>query len=448
MPFHRLYAVFFATLLVLFGSPQLFAQGIGPGGGGDCPSCVGFVGPDDGSGGAGAGGGTGGGTSTIGGGPGLGGGGGFGGPDGAICGDGVCDLGERCDADCSFCGDGVCSQTESCGSCSSDCGACTFCGDGVCNGSESCATCSDCTACFAEPFLAVYRGESNPGLRSAAAFDGTDWTGDTFLGNGAASSRSPALVKFNNRVFAFYRGFSNDEIYVSWTDDGVIWSGNRVLGNGAQTKEGVAATVFNNRIYVFNKGKSSKAIWMSSSSDGFNWSAGGHRKIVSDGNGTAGPPAAAAFDGRLEVHYHHDDDDIVKHVTSPDGITWTSGTTRQNTPDEGVALTVFNNRLYLAYATARAVPLGINSYYTAYGRIAVTSKPIGGTWGPITWVLSAETDRQPALAASDNRLVLLYKGQQTDKLFYAYSDDGDNWSGDLIAVGETDKGGPALVYTD
>ncbi|MEO1087191.1 MAG: hypothetical protein AAFY88_23390, partial [Acidobacteriota bacterium] len=306
--------------------------------------------------------------------------------------------------------------------------------------------CSDCTSCFASPFQAFYRSQSSPALRTATAFTGTDWSGDTFLG-GALSARGPAAVKFNNRIFVFYRGSSNDEIYVSWSEDGVIWSGNRALGNGAETNEGVAAAVFNNRIYVFNRGKSSKAIWMSSSSNGFTWSAADQRKIVSKSNGTESAPAAIAFDGKLEVHYRHVDD-TVKHVTSPDGITWTAGSTRPNTPNGGVALAVFNDKLYLAYSTARAIPTGVNSYVTAYSRIAVTSKSEGGDWGPITWVLSAETDEQPALAASDNRLVLLYKGVQTDKLFYSYTDDGENWFGDNIAVGETDKGGPALVYTD
>ncbi|MEO1366391.1 MAG: hypothetical protein AAFX50_04380 [Acidobacteriota bacterium] len=412
MPHRRFCFVLLASLLTLLALPSAFAQG-GLSGGGGC-----------------LGGGLGGGL------------GGF------CCGDGVCEPGEVCSADCSVastCGDGVCSQQETCGTCSADCGACGFCGDGVCNGTESCATCSDCTSCFAAPFQAFYRSQSSSALRTATAFDGTDWAGDTSLG-GASSARGPAAVKFNDRIFVFYRGNSNDTIYVSWSEDGVIWSGNRVLGNGAETKEGVAATVFNNRIYVFSKGKSSKAIWMSSSSNGFTWSAGDHRKIVSDSNGTTGPPAAVAFDGKIEVHYRHDNS-TVKHVTSSNGLTWTAGTDLNEDCEEGVALAVFDDTLYMTFATTRFLP-----YFTTYKgyehRLGIFSKAAGGDWGAVTWVRDAETERQPALAASDNRLVVLYKGLHSNKLFYSYSDDGDTWYGDLPAVGQTKNGGPALVYTD
>lgn len=78
----------------------------------------------------------------------------------ALCGNGVCELGEGpaiCPADCGggattaqpTCGDGVCNGAESCSTCGIDCGACApACGDGACNGSETCGNCpSDCGAC-------------------------------------------------------------------------------------------------------------------------------------------------------------------------------------------------------------------------------------------------------------------------------------------------------------
>ncbi|MEM6794994.1 MAG: hypothetical protein AAF725_13535, partial [Acidobacteriota bacterium] len=368
---------------------------------------------------------------------------------GPCCGDGVCETGELCALDCSvsFCGDGVCDLQESCSSCSSDCGSCSVCGDGVCSGSESCATCSfDCTSCFAFPFQAFYRGNDFRTLRTATSFSGTSWSGDNVLGNGAMSRRSPAAVKFNNRIFVFYRGATNEEIYVTWSDDGVSWAGNRVLGNGVETKEGVAATVFNNRIYVFNKGRYTNAIWMSSSSNGFTWST--PRVIVSDGNGTDGPPAAVTYNGKIEVHYRHDQNKI-KHVTSSDAVTWSFGPDRSQRASEGVALAVFNDRLYLAFGTPRGVPNFSNtSTITVYNRLAVYSKLNDGPWSGVSWVLEAESDRRPALAASENRLVLLYKGVSSKNLFYSYSNDGQNWLGEGLAIGRTDHGGPALLYTD
>jgi hypothetical protein len=69
---------------------------------------------------------------------------------GPICGDGLCDPGETCQAcpaDCgSCCGDSVCAGGETCQTCPADCGVC--CGDGVCAGGETCQTCpTDCDCC-------------------------------------------------------------------------------------------------------------------------------------------------------------------------------------------------------------------------------------------------------------------------------------------------------------
>ncbi|MEM1177548.1 MAG: hypothetical protein AAGM22_04335 [Acidobacteriota bacterium] len=384
------------------------------------------------------------------GGGGLGGGciGGISGLGCATCGDGVCSPGELCPADCAFCGDGVCNQNENCGNCSADCGSCGFCGDGVCNGTESCATCSDCSACFPTAFQAFYRGRTDETLRTAFTHDGASWTGDGVLGNGAASARGPAAVKFNNRLFVFYRGNQNDEIYVTWSDNGQTWSGNRPLGNGAETDEGVAATVFNNRIYVFNKGESDKSVWISSSSNGFTWSAADHYPIVNNIQGTTGPPAAVTFDGKIEVWYRHDKTEI-KSVNSSDGENWVAGDIIRNDAEEGVGLAVFNNTLYLAYGTVRNIPNGTGGSYNDWDRMLVRTKPSGGDWNEeVQWILDAETSRQPALAASDTRLVLLYRGGATDKMYWTYTEDGMNWVGNSRAIGQTDQGGPALVYTD
>ncbi|WP_208722896.1 hypothetical protein [Corallococcus llansteffanensis] len=59
------------------------------------------------------------------------------------CGDGVCDAGEACEADCSYCGDGVCNSSETQLSCGQDCGG-SYCGDGVCDVGEFLSCLADC----------------------------------------------------------------------------------------------------------------------------------------------------------------------------------------------------------------------------------------------------------------------------------------------------------------
>lgn len=65
-------------------------------------------------------------------------------PSNPVCGDGRCDAGESCIADCGpVCGDGICSAGESC---SADCGPPPgpVCGDGICEVSEHGWCNSDC----------------------------------------------------------------------------------------------------------------------------------------------------------------------------------------------------------------------------------------------------------------------------------------------------------------
>ncbi|TNF25185.1 MAG: hypothetical protein EP329_23480 [Deltaproteobacteria bacterium] len=63
---------------------------------------------------------------------------------GPYCGDGQCDHGETCAADCQpSCPDGQCTANETAASCPADCGP--LCGNGVCNPSEDCLSCpKDC----------------------------------------------------------------------------------------------------------------------------------------------------------------------------------------------------------------------------------------------------------------------------------------------------------------
>tara|TARA_Y100000310_G_C20573774_1_gene759414 strand:- start:51 stop:1211 length:1161 start_codon:yes stop_codon:yes gene_type:complete len=105
------------------------------------------------------------------------------------CGDGVCETGEVCEADCLtiVCGDGVCEQGESC---AADCTTAT-CGDGVCDGGETCvadceeSVCGDGTCDVGESCAADCR--SNEGLNRLSRYELTQYVPEQVAEKGAGS---------------------------------------------------------------------------------------------------------------------------------------------------------------------------------------------------------------------------------------------------------------------
>ncbi|MEM1180116.1 MAG: hypothetical protein AAGM22_17370 [Acidobacteriota bacterium] len=441
------YLVLVSCLFLLLGLTPTFAQSLG-GSGGD-PGDPGLV--DDGFGG-GSGGGPGDEEVIDGsGGGGIGGvGGGVlcnGGGLGPCCGDGICEPGENCLLDCAVCGDGVCSSNEDCSNCSLDCGGCPRCGDGICNGLETCANCSDCSTCFPAALQAFYRGNETENIYSITSQVGTSWSGNQTLNNSSKSPHAPGAAMLNDRMFLFHQGQTQRYVYFSWSDDGRIWSTNRKLGNGARTNSGVAAAAFNNRLYVFHKGRTGNDLWVSSSSDGMVWSSLDHKKITTGAQGLAGTPTPVVYDGRLHVYYINSVDRI-RSVSTADGVTWTQGPILPGATGSGVGVAVFNDTLYMLLS--KPIPGTVPGTIASEHRLHYRFLQNDGTWSQDFVIGDLRTTSRPSVVATDDRLVMLYKNaENANRVFYAYSFDGTNWTGGVPALGQTrNNGGPTLVYTD
>lgn len=157
-------------------------------------------------------------------------------------------------------------------------------------------------------------------------------------------------------------------------------------------------------------------------------------------------PAPVVYDGRLHVFFIKNPDTI-RSVSTADGVTWTQGPSIPGATGDGVGVAAFNDTLYMVLKKPLpgTVPGTSSDDHALHYRVMQND----GTWSGDTRILSARTDRRPALVATNDRLVALYKWPGRDsRLFYAYSFDGITWQGNVPARGQTSNGGPALIYTD
>jgi hypothetical protein len=144
-------------------------------------------------------------------------------------------------------------------------------------------------------------------------------------------------------------------------------------------------------------------------------------------------PAMTAFQGKLYVAYvayvAPDPDDIGRLyvTTSSDGITWPADGTftnlnalmdHKNVTSISPALTVFNNKLYMAYVADYSYQL------------MIASSSDGTTWSPGTPILNQYTDATPALAVYNNKLFIAFVANNKSNSLLIASYDGTNWSGD------------------
>lgn len=349
------------------------------------------------------------------------------------CGDGICEFGEQCTLDCSSCGDLTCNGFETCSTCPGDCGSCPYCGDGICAGSETCTGCPDCPSCFSYPFYSFYRGVNSRRIFKGFSHDGIAWQGDHELNTNAESIRGPVAVMFDGKIFVFHRGEGNSEIYFSYSSDGETWYGNRQLRNGAQTDEAPGAAVFNGRIYVVHKGRSNGTIWISSSTNGFTWET--NAPIIPLDNGTSEAPSLATFNGKLYLVFQNRISKKITVYTSTNGSSWQFLTSSFAKSNHGVGLTVFENKLWVAYADT-------------YGELYAMSLNTLNQWSVPSRLGTGYTNERPSLATDGAKMVALYKNATDTRNFYAYTFNGLTWSDGSPAVGLTIDGGPFILSTD
>ncbi|MEO1082713.1 MAG: hypothetical protein AAFY88_00580, partial [Acidobacteriota bacterium] len=164
---------------------------------------------------------------------------------------------------------------------------------------------------------------------------------------------------------------------------------------------------------------------------------------TTSGTGTIGAPSAVVFNSQLHVYFVNGSSIRSRRTTN--GQTWVDGDFILEAAHDGVGVAVFNNTVYMVLSRdlETTVPGSPDR-----NRLFYKVRNASGSWGGSITIRGAKTDVRPALVATDTHLVTLYKGVNTNNIYYATSTNGTTWAGNRVASGKTEDGGPALVYLD
>jgi hypothetical protein len=187
--------------------------------------------------------------------------------------------------------------------------------------------------------------------------------------------------------------------------------------------------------------------------DGSQWSGGNAIRIDIPAPGrpvhtprTDAAPAAVATSLGLLLFYKGDGSNGI-FMSKFDGVRWSGdqaiispGLFRPPETDQGVAVTVFRNFVFLAYKSAGSNDIGVaalntNGVWQFSNTISALSHQL----------IHPKTDARPSVAAFNDRLLVIYKGVGTNDLFRT-TFDGAAWTGDVRI--SSDLGGIAPQSTD
>lgn len=286
------------------------------------------------------------------------------------------------------------------------------------------------------PYWNMYRGNCD-GLWYNYSSNGINWSSSSQVNSGALLEQAPETIFFNNRLIAAHRGRSgpdpkqNERVWITYSDDGINWV---QIGTNITTTSTPALVVKDGLLFVYatNAGYlNDGTVFQWSTSDLINWNS----------NLVSGIPGnyysfglSAALDGinRIHLFYHIPEggNTRMKSSSSNDGINF--GGPTQVVRDYGVSTGVDNDAVsrgttiamvYRSSGNVRVIPDIINSPTTSY---------------PIP---NSSTSRGPSITYYSGRLVVTYKGNSTNNVWFSYSNNnGISWSAQTTHPGATPSG--------
>ena len=295
-----------------------------------------------------------------------------------------------------------------------------------------------------------FRGDGSANIRYAYSDNGTTWGGNVALNNGAQTSTGVGAAYFNGKFIVVYKGASTNNIFYSYSTDGLNWLGNTQIPSAATDNRPTLA-IWRNRLWVFYSGVNNDEIWYMSSTDGTNWSSPNYIYYPGQVTDKASGPVEVlvnrsfSLDDAITLFYSHSSDGYrikTRYATleNAGNITFTGSAETVTgcdglpiTTNAGVSAALFNGFTYIAYKSFDNNRLNI-----------IKRRGCAPTYDIVFWANSNTSD-QPSLISKNNKVTVIYRGQSTSPIKYSYSTDGQNWSGNVNAAGDTRNGGPSFL---
>ncbi|MCG8374376.1 MAG: hypothetical protein MI700_12620, partial [Balneolales bacterium] len=307
-------------------------------------------------------------------------------------------------------------------------------------------------------FHYTHKGQSTNRLYHAYSSSGTSWTGSNYrditTSSNSLSNRGPSTVYFKNQLYAFYKGQNSDEISFTRSSNGTSWSSHQSIGGSSyKSHQAPAAVVYRDTLYVYYADDSNiRGVY---TADGVNWNATG--KLIQDKEikrcasiviliNCFKPYAqfgVTVYNDQIVLMFPSDaDGGQLKIRRSSDGKTFFQDFSLfpgiEPDKNKGVSGVEFNGKLFMTFGgryTSNVKIVETDLVTVAQRDVTVS----GGT---------PQTSQTPSIATDGSKLVIVYKGNSSSNVFYAYSTDGNAWSGNGFAVGGTKDGGPSLIYVN
>jgi hypothetical protein len=285
---------------------------------------------------------------------------------------------------------------------------------------------------------AAWKGASDSGIWWATSTDGVNWSGQNQVPR-AWTSHGPALVVFERRLYMFWKGQEDDTgIYWSVTD-GKSWASPQEAPTPLdnldrfETSESPAAAVFDGRLQLFWKGANDLAIWHAEASSfmvdghiGLHWLNEEGLGVVEPGTGgsldiTRNSPAVLAAQ-RLYLAGQNAHDDGIFLWSHPPGQGWDLDSGWGGVPGAG---TSNGPALALNATTFVGEPDKLLLFWkgkaTDQGIWHAASSDAGQNWTSQKRVPNVATSHRPALAVRGERVYVIWKGASNDGgLYWAY----------------------------
>ena len=292
-------------------------------------------------------------------------------------------------------------------------------------------------------FKIYMRGKNYPRINQGKSSNGTSWSGQGSV-TSSSTHVSPGAAYFDNKIFVFQAHSTSSDIKYAWSsDNGTSWTSDILApGDALRTRQAMSATTYNNAIYLaytrYNIATTAREIKVYTSTSGTsNWTY--HSTPVPGGaNPGGGRGYLAVHNNELYIFY-------VNHSTGQVLYKKFNGSSWGNSVDitgningtpvtgiRGVAAYSHNGNLYAVYNVGGNYMVSVN---------ALSSTPTA------YYVTTAQSLTMPSLTSDGSKLVLGYRGNNDDHTFYATSNNGQTWSGNLYAVGETDITGSPYVIS-